>query len=215
MKLLMGMFFCLCMCIETSSLAAPLDKEIQVDVLISKITSLLQSNMVDEAIPYMRQLNDLGAFPQRLFFQYIEVLDKTGNKEDALDKAEGYLKFYGKDGEYYENVLAIMGRLSIEADKAAKDRVAAAEAALKDFEDCARNAVDLQGEKREVKRRKGLYSTGFSSISYDSIRQDIKGLNRNIDKFNKNCMHAFSVPRETIKSTCSHPAYQSDWCDGF
>lgn len=146
MKLLIGILFCLCMSIETGAVAAPLDKSVQVDVVMSKITTLLQANKEAEALPYFQQLEAMDTpLPESFYFYYIDALDKSGDANSALSRAEAYLSRYGKKGKYYGKVVAIMSRLSIQADKEAKEK-----AALEDFKSLTRaklSALKLDFDK--------------------------------------------------------------------
>lgn len=134
MKLLMGILICLCMSIETGAVAAPLDKSVQVDVVMSKITTLLQANKEAEALPYFQQLEAMDTpLPESFYFYYIDALDKSGDANNALSRAEAYLSRYGKKGKYYGKVVAIMSRLSIQADKEAKEKAAESDRRAKQY----------------------------------------------------------------------------------
>lgn len=95
-------------------LAAPLDKSVQVDIAMSKITTLLQANKEKEALPYFEELESLDTpLPESFYFYYIDALDKSWNGEAVLSRAEVYLRKYGKKGKYYGKVISIVSRWSI------------------------------------------------------------------------------------------------------
>lgn len=108
----------LCLCIAASAWAEPLNKEVQVDILMGKITSLLQANKEADALPYFAELETMGTqLPESFYFYYIEALQKSGSKEKTLSRAEDYLNRYGKAGKYYGKVIPIVSSLSIEVEK--------------------------------------------------------------------------------------------------
>lgn len=86
MKLWTKILLCLCLSIATTTQAAPLDKSIQVDATMTKITTLFQANRETEALPYFSQLEAMDtSLPESFYFYYIEALEKSGDKKNALN----------------------------------------------------------------------------------------------------------------------------------
>jgi len=97
--------------------AQALDREVQIDILTNKITTLLKAGKNAEALPYFAELEGMqAALPESFDYFYIDTLDKSGKAEKALERSEGYLKKYGKKGKYYGQVIEIMSRRSMEAE---------------------------------------------------------------------------------------------------
>ena len=70
MKLWTGILFFLCMNIATSALAEPFDKQVQVDILMAKITSLIQAQKEVDALPYFAQLEAMDTPKPESFHYY-------------------------------------------------------------------------------------------------------------------------------------------------
>lgn len=95
--------------------AESLDKSIQADILMKKITNALEKNRPAEGLPFFEELEALDMpLPESFYFYYIDTLDKSGvNADKTFERAEKYLTSYGKKGKYYERVIDIMSRVSI------------------------------------------------------------------------------------------------------
>jgi hypothetical protein len=101
------------------------DQEVQIDLLMSKITTLLKDDKAAKALPYMAELESMEPsmskpLPESFHFYYIDTLDKAGDRDKALSRANLYLKKFGKKGKNYGRVIDILSRLQIEADRVAE-----------------------------------------------------------------------------------------------
>lgn len=102
--------------------AHALDQEMQVDLLMAKITSALKADKASDALPFFAELEGMEStlknpLPESFHFYYIDTLDKTGDKAKALSRADVYLNKYGKSGKYYGQVIEIMSRLQEQMKK--------------------------------------------------------------------------------------------------
>jgi len=134
MKILVGILFLLLVSMAVSAHA--LSQEVQIDLLLNKITASLKADKPSDALPYFGELERMEPslpkpLPESFYFYYIEALEKTGDRTKALIRADSYLNRYGKKGKNYDKVIEIMSRLQIQADKEAKEKAAEAEAAIK------------------------------------------------------------------------------------
>ncbi len=101
--------------VSTTTCAAITDKAVQIDLLMSKITSLIEAKQEAKALPYFSQLEAIETpLPESFYYFYIDALDKSGDSKKALSRSEIYLNAYGKKGKYYSSVLTIYARLSIQ-----------------------------------------------------------------------------------------------------
>jgi hypothetical protein len=179
MKLLKNILFSLVMLIAVAAYGA--SKEVQLDLLMSKITVLLKADKATDALPYFAQLEGLESslskpLPESFHFYYIETLDKAGNKTKALERANVYLEKFGKKNKYYGQVIEIMSRLQIEADKVAAeqkardDRAAAEQKARDDRAAAEQKARYEKAAKAEAEQRTWEDKFGFKS--YDDTFMD-------------------------------------------
>jgi hypothetical protein len=127
MKLLQILLFSILMGLAVTAHAV--NQDVQVDLLMSKITSSLKANQAVDALPYFSELEGIESsltkpLPESFHFYYIDALDKSGDKVKAISRADIYLNKYGKNGKYYGQVIEIMGRLQIQIEK---DKKVAAE----------------------------------------------------------------------------------------
>lgn len=128
MKLLQSILFTLLL--GSAATTHAVSQEVQVDLLMAKITAALKAEKPAEALPAFVELEGMepslqNPLPESFKFFYIDTLDKTGDKAKALKRAEAYLDKYGKNGKYYGQVIEIMSRLQGEVEKEAKARAAA------------------------------------------------------------------------------------------
>lgn len=133
MKLLQSLLCLLLMGMAVTAYAV--DQDVQVDLLMAKITSALKADRAAEALPSFAQLESMEPslktpLPESFYFYYIDTLDKAGDKEKALgsdhnqaflndklnanSRAEAYLEKHGKKGKYYSQVIEIKSRLGEE-----------------------------------------------------------------------------------------------------
>jgi tetratricopeptide (TPR) repeat protein len=104
-----------------------------VDIEMSIITAALKEKDYAKALPHFAYLEKMGiGLPESFHYYYIETLEQTGTNEKARERATAYLTKYGRQGKYYSNVVAIVGRVTIAAEKDAKEK--AIEAARKSKE---------------------------------------------------------------------------------
>jgi hypothetical protein len=146
MKLLQQSLFVLLMCI--GSTAQAISPDVQKDLLLSKITTLLKADKPAEALPYFAELEKMESslpkqLPESFHYYYIQSLDKAGNADKALGRADVYLKRYGQLGKNYGNVIAIMSRLQIQAARLEEERITEA----------TRQAEKAAEDKRECRER--------------------------------------------------------------
>jgi len=128
MKTLLLSVVLLCIAVQ----AQALDREVQIDILTSKITTLLKAGKNAEALQYFAELEGMQAtLPESFDFFYIDTLDKSGKADKALERSEEYLKKYGKKGKYYGQVIEIVSRRSMEVE--AQSKAAAAEKLAGEF----------------------------------------------------------------------------------
>jgi DNA repair exonuclease SbcCD ATPase subunit len=80
------------------------------------------------------------------------------------------------------------------------------------FESCARTAVDLEGESKDLNRRIELFNQG-ARYSASELRSEQVRLNQKVSVFERDCSQV--AVNDEITKVCSHPAYQSRWCSSF
>lgn len=123
------MVFIVCICLFAKPVVAQ-SSEIQTDILVQKIASLIQSNRHAEALPYFQQLEQSGAkLTEVVYFRYIDALDKSSQINAAVAKGKEYLEKFSNKGKYYSEVIEIISRRSIEQDLEAKKALRFSEAA--------------------------------------------------------------------------------------
>ena len=71
--------------------AASLPKDIEVDITMKKITSLIEAENYIEALPYFEQLEAMNiSLPEGFYYFQIKSLDKTTDTKKTLTQAESY-----------------------------------------------------------------------------------------------------------------------------
>jgi hypothetical protein len=120
MKLLRKILFVFLISMAATAVAA--DKDVQVDLLMAKITASLKANKATDALPYFAELESMEPtlakpLPQSFHYYYIDALSKSGNNDKALSRAEIYLNKFGKKGKYYDKVIESMAPIQMEMDK--------------------------------------------------------------------------------------------------
>jgi len=123
MKLLRSILFSMLMGIAVAAHA--MDQDVQVDLLMAKITNALKQNRVADALPAFAQLESMeptlqNPLSEGFHFLYIDTLDKSGNHAKALSRANIYMDKFGKQGKYYDKVIEIMSRLQDQVDQETK-----------------------------------------------------------------------------------------------
>ena len=125
MKLLLAVVLMLFVSVS----AYGINQDVQVDLLLAKITSSLKANRAADALPFFAQLEGMESslttpLPESFSFYYIDTLEKSGNKAKALSRADIYMDKYGKKGKHYGQVIEIMGRLQMQVEQEAKEAAA-------------------------------------------------------------------------------------------
>lgn len=148
MKSLGRMLFVLLMGLTVSAHA--LEQGVKVDVLMSKANAALKAGQAAEALPYLAELEGMEPslkkpLPESFYVLYIDALDKSGDKEEAMSRAEAYLEKYGKKGKLYDQVVETMGRIQNEADE--EEKAAAAREAREEQEAQEKAAAEAQKER--------------------------------------------------------------------
>lgn len=92
-----------------------------------------------------------------------------------------------------------------------KDKAMYDDAKVK-FESCARRASDLDGEGEELNRRIKMFNLG-SQYPESELRSDQARFKRKVASFDSDCSRVTYY--EGFNKVCSHPAYQSRWCDAY
>jgi len=123
MKMLRDLLFLMLMGIAITSQA--MDQDVQVDLLMAKITNALKQNRVADALPAFAQLESMeptlqNPLSEGFHFLYIDTLDKSGNHAKALSRANIYMDKFGKQGKYYDKVIEIMSRLQDQVEEEKK-----------------------------------------------------------------------------------------------
>jgi len=86
--------------------------EVLQDLLLTKIIAFIKAKNPGAALPYFARLERTGVHQPESFYYYrMQALEDVGRKQESRTEAEGYLKRYGKKGEYYTEVIALLGRL--------------------------------------------------------------------------------------------------------
>lgn len=100
-------------CMAQAACAAPAEKEAQADLIVARLVPLIQTNQHAQALPLMAELEAVGTpLPESFYFYYADALDKTGDVDAALRRAEDYQSRYGRKGFYFERVSATISRLN-------------------------------------------------------------------------------------------------------
>lgn len=90
-----------------------LDRDIEIDIIAKRLTTLLMAGNSAEALPLFEKLEAMKAvLPESFDYYYVDTLDKSGNAARAYERGQAYLEKYGKKGRYYDRVVEIYSRLS-------------------------------------------------------------------------------------------------------
>jgi len=136
MKLLRSILFSMLMGIAVAAHA--MDQDVQVDLLMAKITNALKQNRVADALPAFAQLESMeptlqNPLSEGFHFLYIDTLDKSGNHAKALSRANIYMDKFGKQGKYYDKVIEIMSRLQDQVEEESRAKIKLCETKLINF----------------------------------------------------------------------------------
>ena len=106
----------------TAPWAQALDRDTEIDILTTRLVSLLKAEKSNEALPLFEQLEKMNAkLPESFDYHYVETLDKVGKVVKAVVRGEAYLKKYGKRGKNYGQVVEIVARRRPEVELARLD----------------------------------------------------------------------------------------------
>lgn len=93
--------------------SASLPKDIEVDITMKNITSLVKEKNYIEVLPYFEQLEAMDvSLPESFYYHKIQSLDKMADTKKTLAQSQSYFTDYGKSGKYYNEVLEIYSRVS-------------------------------------------------------------------------------------------------------
>lgn len=147
------------------------DEEMQVNLLLARISAALKNDRTSEALSYCATLEKMGPslanpLPESFYFYYIETLHRSGAKEILLSRIYAYLQKYGKDGFHYGQIIALFSELQMEAMAAGKEEADAAviaweevnrlqkekehEQVLGELRACQGEAIALEGTEKEL-----------------------------------------------------------------
>jgi hypothetical protein len=86
--------------------------EVLQDLLLTRIIGCLKAKTPGQALPYFRRLERTGTDqPQSFYYYRMKALEDVGRKPEARAEAEAYLQRHGKQGDFYAEVIALLGRL--------------------------------------------------------------------------------------------------------
>lgn len=103
---------------ESSAISENLPLDVQVDLLMTELTRLLQvddNKGIMELIPRIRSL-DID-IPDSLYFLEARALYRTGEALAARDRLLAYIANTGRDGRYYSQATELLLAVKEEADK--------------------------------------------------------------------------------------------------
>ena len=141
--------------------AASLPKDIEVDITMKKITSLIEAENYIEALPYFEELEAMNiSLPEGFYYFQIKSLDKTTDTKKTLTQAESYFTDYGKDGKYYNAVVEIYSRVSM---RNAKEEEVVNELRMKEEAIAKELRMKKESELAEKKRIEDGWQTILSS----------------------------------------------------
>lgn len=100
------------------------DQDIQVDLLMSKITMALKEKRYADALPPMEKIEGMEnsmskPLTEGFHFLYLDTLDKSGNYAKALTRTNIYMEKFGKRGKHYAQVVDMTVRLQETVEKEA------------------------------------------------------------------------------------------------
>ena len=126
--------------------------EIEIDITMERITSLLADGREREALPHFARLEAMQPkLPEAFDFYYVRSLERAGQHREALKRANAYFASYGRKGKYYKEVVPIAGRATAEVEKQDQQRLAAYEQAMVSYNQAmgAHNQA-MAGYQREL-----------------------------------------------------------------
>lgn len=93
------------------------ESSIKTDILMERITSLIDANKHAQALRYFAELEATGtSLPQSFYYFYIDALDKAGVIDETVQRGEAFLNQYGKKSKYYSQVVSIVSRRLIDLE---------------------------------------------------------------------------------------------------
>jgi len=127
------------------------DQDIQVDLLMSKITMALKEKRYADALPAMEKIEGMEStmdkpLSEGFHFLYIDTLDKSGNFAKALKRTNIYMEKFGKRGKHYAQVVDMTVRFQETIEK--EEKKAQAEASARE----ERERIQRQQEEQERAR---------------------------------------------------------------
>lgn len=126
--------FALLLALWLSQATASTPPEIQIDITMEKITSLIKAGREGEALPYFAELEAMNRpLPEAFHYYYIRSLEKAGRAKEGLQRTHAYFGRYAKKGQYYKDVVAAAGRLSIVVEKEEQARKEAYDKAMAEY----------------------------------------------------------------------------------
>ncbi len=86
-------------------------EDMRQDFLMTRVLNAIKADRHAEALPDFERLEKLGKQqPESFYYYYIVALDKAQRPTQAKERAVEFLKTYGKQSKYYNDVLAIMAK---------------------------------------------------------------------------------------------------------
>lgn len=143
------------------------DQDIQMDLLMSKITMALKEKRYADALPAMEKIEGMEStmnkpLSEGFHFLYIDTLDKSGNFTKALKRTNVYMEKFGKRGKHYAQVVDMIVRLQETVEKEEK-RVQAEAIAREEQrriqrqrEEEERQRIERQQEEEEKAERRRI-----------------------------------------------------------
>jgi hypothetical protein len=154
---LSSLFLIFAMTVSLISFAA--ERQVNVDITMGKIVSLIKNERWSETLPYFDQIEASGEkIPESFYYYQIEALYKSKNIDTTLAKVDAYMKRYGKRGKYYAKVVEIGSEVSLVADKLAREEKAAAD------KQAAANA-EYEQKMRQYERAMVVYNAAYDERS--------------------------------------------------
>lgn len=102
--------------------AHAVDQDLQAEVLLAKIVTLVTAGSMADALPYFAQYEAMGkTLSEDFLVLYLDTLERAGDRKMALNRANAYLDKYGKKGKSSSQVIETKVRLELQADKDAKE----------------------------------------------------------------------------------------------
>lgn len=166
MKLLrQGLLISLLLGMTLPALAS--DPEAQAGLLLAKIRSALENDRTSAALSYCTTLEKLGPslskpLPESFYYDFIEILHRSGAKEKALNRAYAYLHKYGRNSPHYAQVAAIVKELQL----------AAIQAGIIDA-DAAVSAWEESKEKEQAQTLATLRSCQSEAIALEAREEEL------------------------------------------